>query len=393
MSDARLFPPSTHLYGVLRLDPRNATKADVRNAYRRMALETHPDKNENTDHERFQLVNEAYTVLSDDARKQTYDRDAVAEQWQRLRQQQQRRQPNPPPHHHLNAVFSRVFRGGSDRSPDQQLGSGSFGVLPLKDTRADFEVSPRELKHGVSKTVSVRLQHRCPSCAGSGIAEVSERSRQCPVCCGGGKVIEYVSPLVGIQTACGRCAGGGRVANLPVTGKNACASCGGLGFSETSRSIHVRLPAGSIIDGKIYQIRNGPEMGDLFLRARYDDACRAYRIDHETGDVCISVPLQLSEVLTGFRKTIDVFGEIKTVHSGRGAQGFERKYTDPTLPVVLKGGGIPSAKSRGSSIGDFIVRFEVVWPSDDDKCCETAQRLKKYGDVIDKIFVPHKPHT
>lgn len=382
--------PSAHLYDVLLLDPRTATKGDVRNAYRRLALETHPDKNENRDHERFQRVNEAYTILSDDSRKQAYDRDRVAEQWQRLRRQQQTppsssstpRYSNSGPtqeNHHINAVFSRAFRESS--------GSHSFAVLPLKDTRMDFEVSPRELKYGVSKTVYVKLQQRCSPCTGSGIADVSERSRPCTTCRGAGKIIEYVSPLIGVQTACGRCGGLGRVANVPMAGKNACATCGGIGVIDATRGIYVSLPAGTIMNGKVYQIRNGPDMGDLFLRARYDDACRSYRINHDTGDVYVTVPLQLSEVLTGFRKTIDVFGEPKTVHSGRGAQNFERKYTDPTVPVVLKKGGIPSTNSKGTSAGDFIVRFEVMWPSDDDTTCETARRIKKYGDVIDKILV------
>ena len=211
-------------------------------------------------------------------------------------------------------------------------------------------------------------------------------------------MLQHIASFASVRLPCGHCSGSGVFEGRP-TVRNMCNLCAGSGAVDRTRSLDFRIPPG-VQDGKTYTWRR-ENSGDLIVRIEHDDTCKKYAIEPSTGEVSVTLTLTLEEVLTGFEKTVDVFGDLKTVQSGRGGEtnankrkcgsGLHRRFTNPSKPVVLKGGGLPPAAvdespARKDHRGDFVVKFEVAWPDDDEGVSLVARRLHKYNDVIQKIM-------
>ncbi|MFO7682383.1 MAG: molecular chaperone DnaJ [Chloroflexota bacterium] len=217
---------------------RNATKEELKKAYRRLAREYHPDvSKEPGSDEKFKEVNEAYEALSDDDTRARYDRFGHAGM-------------------EGGAGFSG-FEGGFGSVADIfEEFFGGFGGNARRqrrgprrgsDLRYDLKISFEEAVFGVDKEIDVERPAMCPSCNGSG-AEPGSRPQRCPTCSGSGEVRRVQQSILGSfvnVTACPNCRGTGEVIETP------CSTCHGNKLVQETRTLKVKVPPGVDNDTQI----------------------------------------------------------------------------------------------------------------------------------------------
>ncbi len=217
---------------------RNATKEELKKAYRRLAREYHPDvSKELGSDEKFKEVNEAYEALSDDDTRARYDRFGHAGM-------------------EGGAGFSG-FEGGFGSVADIfEEFFGGFGGNSRRqrrgprrgaDLRYELKISFEEAVFGVDKEIDVERPAMCPSCNGSG-AEPGSRPQRCPTCSGSGEVRRVQQSILGSfvnVAACPNCRGTGEVIETP------CSTCHGNKLVQETRTLKVKVPAGVDSDTQI----------------------------------------------------------------------------------------------------------------------------------------------
>ncbi|MBM3676424.1 MAG: J domain-containing protein, partial [Actinobacteria bacterium] len=240
---------------------RTADDAEIKKAFRKLARELHPDVNDAPDaQERFREAAEAYEVLSDQERRQTYDRFGHAG----LRGGGF--QPTAFDFGNLSDLFSAFFGEGV-------FGGGqAAGSRPARgaDVTAVARITLAEALTGTAVKVDVNVAETCERCGGDG-AEPGTSPVTCPTCRGAGRVQQVSQTMLGQfvrSGTCPTCAGDGRVLESP------CTQCDGAGRTLAERSLEVEVPAG-IHDGQRIRLRGrghagalGGPAGDAFVQVR-----------------------------------------------------------------------------------------------------------------------------
>src|SRR3954451_24099282 len=340
-------------YQVLGVE-RNASDGEIKKAFRKLARELHPDVNAHDPEaeEKFKEAAEAYEVLSDQGRRQTYDRfghDGL-------------RSGGFDPgagFGNIQDIFDSLFGGGDP--------FGGFGGGPAAGggMGAVVEVSPDDVLRGHSREISFDAVVVCERCRGNG-AEPGTPIETCPKCGGAGQVREVSRSIFGQvirAMPCDRCGGDGRIPETP------CEHCGGAGRISETRTWEVDIPAG-IDDGQRVRIAGaghvgeaGGRQGDLYVEIRVEPDERFARQGTELiarAEVPVTTAMVGGEV---FVPTLE--GEI-AIEVPAGTQHGQT--------TVLGGRGLPPL--RGGKRGDQHVVFELVVPTDlDDEQREAAQRL------------------
>ncbi|MDG6928810.1 MAG: DnaJ domain-containing protein, partial [Nitrososphaerota archaeon] len=216
---------------------KNATKDQIKGAYRKLALKYHPDRNKEPGaEERFKEMSEAYAVLSDDQKRAQYDRFG---------------------HEGIDSRYSRedLFRGADIEDILRGFGFGGldsvfgrlfgFGGMTEeagrgRDIEVGVSVTLKEVADGVTKEVQVDRRQKCAVCKGSG-AQPGTSVNVCQACGGNGRVQRVSSAgfarMIRVET-CGRCRGSGRIV------EHSCRACRGVGVASVKRKISVRIPPG-----------------------------------------------------------------------------------------------------------------------------------------------------
>jgi molecular chaperone DnaJ len=243
---------------------RGAPEDEVKRAYRKLAVQFHPDKNPNDPHaeEKFKELGEAYDVLIDADKRAAYDRYGHA----------------AFAHggagfgggfHDPFDIFREVFGGGGSGGGifESFFGGGGVGRADERqrgsDLRYDMQITLEEAAFGTEKEIEVRKLDACDQCQGSG-AEPGSRSINCPTCGGRGQVISSRGFFQVSQT-CPRCRGVGQIIEKP------CRKCGGEGRVEKSSRIKLKIPAGIGSGSRLRSSRNGEAgirggpPGDLYV--------------------------------------------------------------------------------------------------------------------------------
>ncbi len=322
--------------------PRDAGEAEIKRAFRALARTLHPDVSEEPEADRrFREVAEAYEVLSDPARRATYDRFGHAG----LRRGGF--EPTFTDFGNIADVFAAFF--GEDL-----FGAGARERTSARggDLQVVAEIDLEEAFTGVTAPIWVDVAEPCDPCAGAG-SEPGTGTISCSTCGGTGMLRRISRNVFGefvSQRTCPHCSGRGQVLEAP------CEACGGDGRVVTRRQLDVEIPSG-ISDGQHIRLRGvghaafrGGERGDVYVAVRVRPHARLLR---DGNDLHTAVRVTMTDAALGSTVRVAGIGEDIDLHLPPGVQPGEVR--------VVSGEGMPSLK--GSRRGDLYVRLDVGVPS------------------------------
>ena len=358
---------------------KTATDAEIKKAYRKLAMKYHPDYNpgDKDAEAKFKEINEANEVLSDPKKRQLYDQYGFAGVDPTYAAQN----GGGPGGFggfggdgvDLGDIFGDIFGGGFGGGFSGFGGGSSTRTAnaPRKghDIQASVILTFEEAAHGCSKKITINRQDTCPDCGGTGAAKGTS-PETCPDCGGRGYVVTQQRTPFGVmqsQQPCSHCGGRGTII------RNPCKTCRGTGKTAARKSLEINIPAG-IDDDQNIALRgqgdagsNGGPAGDVIVHV----TVKADPMFERDGyDVTIHVPITFSQAVLGD----DV--EVPTV-DGRIVQHIP-EGTQSGTKFRLRGQGIQYLNGRGR--GDQYVIVDVEIP----KKVTRAQReaLKAFEDSM-----------
>jgi len=332
---------------------KEASAEDIKKAYRKLAMKYHPDKNPDNKgaEDRFKEVSEAYEVLSNPEKRQTYDQFGHAGL--------EGLGAGSRGFHHFDMNEAmRTFSGVFGDSIFDTFFGDVFGRRTRRggargsDLRYDLTISFEDAAFGTKKKITIPKAEACGTCGGTGAKPGTERT-PCPRCGGTGQ-ISTVQGFFSVQRTCNRCGGMGAIVSSP------CPECAGSGRVRTRKTISMTIPAG-MEDGATLRImgegeageRGGPP-GNLYVVLHVESHLI---FDRYGDDILCEVPITFATAVLGGEievPTLDGKAKLKIPHGTASGQIFR-----------LKGKGI--ANRRGYGRGDQHVRVIV----------ETPQKLNK----------------
>ena len=331
---------------------KTASDDEIKQAYRRLAMQFHPDKNGGSKEaeERFKSITEAYDVLRDPQKRAAYDRYGEAGL----------RGGGGQGFHHVDLsealnIFMRdfgfgdLFGGGGD-------GRQQTGPRTGADVKLDLDLTMLEVATGVTKTVKMKLLDPCDRCSGAG-AEPGSKTQCCATCAGRGEVRRAQQSFFGqfVSVApCPTCRGEGVMITNP------CKSCRGEGRQRGEHDIELKVPAG-VSSGQYMHmrgvgnagVRGGPR-GDVIV---VFDVLEDDRFERDGEDLYCEVLVTYPQVVLGADvEAPGVTGPL-TLRIPAGTQSGQ--------VFTLRGRGLPRVNATG--VGDLHVRVQVWTPQELEK--------------------------
>ncbi len=328
---------------------KGASEQELKKAYRKKAMELHPDRNkDNPDAEaQFKEVNEAYDVLKDGDKKAAYDRYGHAAFEGGMGGGGQGGGFHPGGSD-FGSAFSDIFDDLFGDFGGGRRGGGGQRATRGSDLRYNLTISLEEAFTGKQQNVSVSSSVACDTCDGTG-AEGGAEPSTCPTCSGMGKV-RAQQGFFTVERTCPTCSGRGQIITNP------CKSCGGNGLQQRERSLGVNIPAGVETGTRIRLagegeagLRGGPT-GDLYIFIEVED----HEIfEREGPNLFCRVPVSMTKAALG--------GEIEvpTIDGGKSRVKVPAG-SQSTKQMRLKGKGMPAIRSNQT--GDLFLELAVETP-------------------------------
>jgi molecular chaperone DnaJ len=312
---------------------RSASEADVRSAFRRLAMQHHPDKNpgDPSAAERFKDINQAHQILSDAQKRAAYDRLGAA-------------------------AFRPGGAGPGDFSGIEDLFGDLLGAFGFRSgdkgtIRKTLELTFEEAAHGCEKEISYERVDLCARCNGRG-GEPGSRNETCGACGGRGRVrFQQALFPIAVERPCSRCHGTGNVPTVP------CTACHGAHLAKAPRRLAVEIPAGiepgavRTVDGAGNRLRPDKPAGDLEIVIEVAPHAFFRRVGD---DIVCKVPISFSQAALG--------GEIEVPT----LEGRARLRIPPATQVGsvlrMRGKGIQHRLRSGN--GDQLVEVTILVPAE-----------------------------
>jgi len=353
-------------YEVLGVD-RNADDAEIKKAYRRLAMKFHPDRNagDGEAEEKFKEVKEAFEILSDRQKRSAYDQfghaavDSSAGGFGGA--------GSSGFGDIFDSVFGDIFGGG---------GRGGTRAYRGADLRYDLEMTLEEAVAGTEIKIRVPTLVGCETCDGKG----SRSGRAPDTCstCGGAGQVRMQQGFFSVQQTCPRCRGSGKMVADP------CATCSGSGKTRGNKTISVKVPAGVDngdrirLSGEGEPGQNGGPPGDLYVNV----VVKPHAIfSREESDLRCEVPIDFVTAALGGELDVPTL-------EGRVVLKIPPE-TQTGKMFRLRGKGVRSV--RGGGVGDLICRVSVETPVNLTK--EQKDLLRKFGDVLTGGGTKHSPRA
>ncbi len=331
-------------YEVLQIQ-RGAEVVEVKKAYRRMAMEYHPDRNpgDKEAEELFKEASEAYEVLSDPQKRQIYDQYG----------HQGLEGTGFSGFSGVNDIFSSfgdIFEDFFGGFGDVGFGFGHGGrKRPVRggDLRHSLTIEFEEAVFGVQKEIDIRKDVNCETCEGTGLEPGTSRST-CQMCGGTGQ-ISHRQGFFMIQSACAHCQGQGSTVSHP------CKACRGHGRVQKNKKLQVKVPAG-VEDGMRLVLRaegqmgaSGGPPGDMYVFIKVKD----HKIfSRNATDIHYGLDVSFPEAALGVEVEVPTLYGDEKVSVPSGVQSGDQ--------LRLKGRGVPDV--RGGKQGHQIITVRVVTP-------------------------------
>lgn len=316
---------------------KNASKEDIKKAYKTLAKKHHPDINkESGSAEKFKEINEAYSVLSDDTKKSNYERFGDSgEQFSGFQGS-----------NFNEDMFSDMF----DNFFGDSIFGGRKGPKKGADMKYEMEITFEEAAFGTKKKIDISKLGRCEECDGTGAEDSKVTS--CDACRGTGRIRQqFRTPLGIIQQSgmCSACMGSGKIA------KDKCTECNGKGRKKVSKSISISIPAG-VDNGSTLRVANegaagdfGASDGNLYVEIYV----KPHTIFERDGnDIMMDMPISFAQAALGDEVKVPTLEGDVTMKVPAGTQSHTM--------FRLKGKGIPYLDGYGR--GDEIVKLIVKTP-------------------------------
>lgn len=365
---------------------KDASKDEIKKAFRKLAHEFHPDK-KGGNADKFKEINEAYSVLSDDKKRSQYDMygqtfagagAGAGANWGDFASQggpfagwdfsgfqnggfDFSTQGGSASGWDLGDIFGEFFSGGNRRSRAKRG----------RDISIDIEISFEEAVFGIERNMILTKVSLCNVCHGSGGKPPAGGGKpemiSCPTCNGKGRIREMKRTIFGsieVSKTCETCAGSGSVP------KEKCAFCGGLGVLKREEEISVKIPAG-IENGEVVRlsglgeaVKNGAA-GDLYIKIHV----KTHKVFSKEGnDLVMNLEVRLSDALLGAEYQVDTLDGKAALKIPEGANTGDI--------LIIKSRGVPA----GSRRGDILVRVHVAMPRKlNKKAKEVIEKLKEEG--------------
>ncbi|MEI7709557.1 MAG: molecular chaperone DnaJ [bacterium] len=350
--------------------PKGATKDEIKKAFYKLAQKYHPDKKDGNE-AKFKQANEAYQVLSDDAKRSKYDQYGSGFENMSGGGHQggfggfegfdfsgfQQGGGAEFDFGNLNDIFSDFFGGGGGRH-EQRRG---------RDISTEVQLSFQDSIFGTTRKILITKTSSCLTCKGSG-AKAGSGMITCKTCNGQGQIRESKRTIFGniaSTKVCDVCLGSGEVP------KEICDTCKGKGVLRREEEVSIVIPAG-IRDGEMVRMTGYGEAvskgttGDLYIKI---NVVPHVVFKRDGNDLVMNLNLKLSEALLGTEYAIQTLdGEVKvTIPEGVSINEILR----------VRGKGVPSSKTKR---GDLLIKLNIKLPGKlSRKSREIIEELKKEG--------------
>ncbi len=345
---------SKDYYKTLGVD-KNASEADIKAAFRKLAHEHHPDKNKGDD-KKFKEINEAYQTLSDKNKRAQYDQFGSGgpqfggggnpfgggaggfdfSNFDFSQFQQGGFNGQGGFEFDLGDLFGGAFGGGRSRTPRGN------------DIETQIKITFKESVFGVEKKISLNKVSTCKTCSGSG-AKPGSKMHTCKTCNGKGRMVKVQRTILGnmqSEVQCDECFGAGKIP------EEKCGTCRGAGVVRDKEDINVKIPAG-LTNGDTLRMEGHGEAvphgisGDLYIHIAIESHPTFKRMGN---DLIVAKEISLADALLGTKIDIETLDGMETLHIPEGSNTGDQ--------LKIKGKGVVHGRGRG----DIIVGIKVNMP-------------------------------
>lgn len=373
---------SNDLYEILGVD-KNASESDIKKAYRKLALQNHPDKNKDRRQEaeeNFKQVTQAYSILSDSKKRKHYDLTGSMDDSNDGEMGFGGFGMN------MDDILKSMFGGEADLFGSGgggatfmfSSGGGGTGFTSFSSNVRTNSVKPHvvyvdvtldEVCQGGNKKIEFAMEEQCSHCKGTGADKPTDIIK-CITCQGKGNLHQRMGPFM-TESVCPSCQGQGS----SIKNKNFCHLCNGKKTQQKKKQMDIKIPRGvpdksrQNLKGEGSYDKNNKKHTDVIIIFQYIIPKKVAVDDH--GNIMTQIDIPLENLLCGFSKEIHIYEKPFFIYA--------LKYFDPTKKIVIKEAGLPQLTNKHHSCGNVIIEFNVLYPND-------AHKLQKYNDVFVKIF-------